>query len=253
MFSRALCFFYTKCCESVREGQRRQRVMGDSSLCSGGGYKRNWAAWLFVPTELAPGPGDNVLGHARCFLQKCTVTHFSFRSKSKKILQCPVPSLCTAAQSHTRLCASAPLYRTGRRSSGVKRCTRFLRVSLPLSPFDLPPFCCVLSTDPGLEPHMGQAATQKGTDPSNGGRVGGTPGILTPQSHRLQAALRLCEPCAPSQESRGREKSIFGTNSMGHARRHSCRESGFTASGRGPRTGSHMGHAHGTIWHLLYA
>ena len=52
----------------------------------------------------------------------------------------------------------------------------------------------------------------------SGGGIGGTLGLFTPQSHRLQAALRLSEPCTPSQESRGRaikNRNKFAVNWRG--------------------------------------
>ena len=61
---------------------------------------------------------------------------------------------------------------------------------------------------------MGLAATLKGTDPSNGGRVGGIPGILTLWPHRLKAADRLVSH-APLLRNQGGWEKDFGTNLTG--------------------------------------
>ena len=149
------------------------------------GVKGELPAWLLIPNRIGARSKGLSPGRARCFLQKCTVTNFSLFRKPKQIPWCPVPSLCTTAQPHTRLSASAPLYGTGRWSSGDKGCPGSLRISLIQSPFYSPPFFGVQRIARGSEPDMILSTIEERYRSVNGGWVGGIRSLPTPWAHRL--------------------------------------------------------------------
>ena len=112
----------------------------DSPICCSGGGLTRIGRLVVSQTELAPVPRDLVLGRARYFLQKCTVTNNIRSGKTSNIPRRPWYTLCATSQTHTRLSASAPLCPSGQWPSGATSASNYLRISLIWSPFYLPPF-----------------------------------------------------------------------------------------------------------------
>ena len=141
--------------------------MVDLSLCSRGGKKNQIGRLVVFPMRIYARSMGWYPGACTALSAKvCYVTNISLRSgKPAKIPWRAHTSLCTNAQPHTRLSASAPLCRTGRWSSGEDSCSGNPRISLTRSQFHSTPICYGQDTAPGLEPDMGQDVIQIGTGP----------------------------------------------------------------------------------------